>query len=122
MIIAQGANAGGWALFLSDGKPAMTVRPGGAAKTVVADSPVRGTFELSAQLDRRGQITLKLNHQTVAKGNLSGLFETTPNQGLTVGGPSAVLDDELRIVGFDGKLHNLIFEVGPSPQSGVGAK
>lgn len=121
-ILAQGANVNGWALYFSDGKPAMTVRSDGAAKTVQAESPARGTFNLSAEIDRDGRVTLKVNDRTVAAGNLSGLLETTPNQGLTVGGPTRVLDDELRIVGFDGKLQNLVLEVGPLQQSGVGAK
>ncbi|MCW5560069.1 MAG: sulfatase-like hydrolase/transferase, partial [Verrucomicrobiae bacterium] len=86
VIVAQGANQHGYALYLHDGKLAFAVRASGELTVVETKTRVdRQHFVAQADLANDGRIRLSIDGQTVAEGRAPGLIPDQPGDGFTVG-------------------------------------
>jgi arylsulfatase A-like enzyme len=109
VIVAQGGNRHGYALFLSDGKLAFAVRAAGQLAVVTAQEPLgQGRFTVEAHLSAEGRVTLTVNGKPVGAGRVPGLIPAQPGNGLTVGsdGGGAVGDYHAPNP-FAGKIENV---------------
>jgi len=86
VIVAQGATANGYSLYLKDGKPGFAVRIERALTTVTASQPLgKGHFKVAAMLSKDGSIRLLVDGKETGSGRASGLIKTQPARGLRVG-------------------------------------
>ena len=86
VIVAQGATANGYSLYLKDGKPGFAVRIERALTTVTASQPLgKGHFKVAAMLSKDGSIRLLVDGKETGSGRASGLITTQPARGLRVG-------------------------------------
>jgi hypothetical protein len=86
VLVSQGGQQEGYALYIKDGKPAFATRHGGKQTVVAALAKLpAGEVEISAKLSKDGTITLAIASKTVATGKASGPIENMPNDGLLVG-------------------------------------
>lgn len=85
VILAQGGDQRGYALYLTGGKPVFAVRQNGTLYTAASsDAPV-GRFSLEARLARDGAMTLSVNGAIVARGKAPGVFTAQPKDELSIG-------------------------------------
>ena len=84
VILAQGGNQNGYALHLKNGQLVFTVRIDGKA-TAISGGAASGKFDIAAQLQAGGAMTLAVNGKQVAEGNASGLIAKQPQDELTIG-------------------------------------
>lgn len=112
VIVAQGGNQRGYALYLNRGKPVFAVRQAGKLFTVLAPAAPRGRFSLEARLEKDGAMTLAVNGTIVARGQAPGVFMAQPQDELSVG------QDTLSAVGdytapnaLQGQVENVKVEV-----------
>ena len=85
VILAQGGNKHGYALYLKAGRPIFTVRIAGKITAIAAKEAVTGKFSLAASLREGGAMTLSVNGQSVATGTAPGLITTQPQDPLSIG-------------------------------------
>lgn len=86
VIVAQGAAANGYALYLQDGKPAFALRSRRGLTALIAESALGvGRHQLQAQLGADGTLLLSVDGKVVREGRAPGLIATQPVRGLTVG-------------------------------------
>ncbi len=112
VIVAQGGNVNGYALYLKDGKLAFTVRVNGKATTIVASETPAGRFTAQAHLASTGATGLAINERQVAAGQAPGLIPAQPNDGLSVGNDAASLVGEYEGANeFSGKILNVRLNV-----------
>jgi len=108
VIIAQGATANGYALYLQDGKPALAIRSDGELTTVIATEPLgAGHFKIEGKLAADGAITITVDGRQVAAGHAPGLIATQPGRGLTVGSNDLSVGDYAAPNPFAGKIENV---------------
>jgi arylsulfatase A-like enzyme len=112
VLASQGGASSGWALYLLDGKLAMTIRHRGKATTIASYRRPPRTFTAKAEVGRDGAVALFVDGKTVATGRLPGPLRKL-NQGLSVGHPSAVLNNDIRVGPFRGKMESLFLKIGP---------
>jgi arylsulfatase A-like enzyme len=113
VILAQGASAHGYAIYLRGGKLAFGVRIAGELTVIEAGEPLsRGSHRIEAQLAKGGKLTLAVDGRQVAKGKAPGLIVGQPADGLTVGedGNAAVGEYEAPNP-FAGKVSNVHVQV-----------
>jgi arylsulfatase A-like enzyme len=109
VVVAQGGAALGYAIFLSDGKLAFSVRENGDLVTIAAkDLLGKGHFNVEATLGSGGALTLSVDGKRVAEGRAAGPIPRQPMGGFNVGdnGQGAVGDYEIPNP-FDGKITNV---------------
>jgi arylsulfatase A-like enzyme len=109
VIVAHGARAHGYALYLQDGKVSFAIRVVGELGVVTAKEPLgQGHFAIQAQLAADGQITLTVDGRKVGEGHVPGLIASQPGDGFTVGsdGRSAVGEYPAPNA-FNGKVENV---------------
>ena len=86
VILAQGGNRLGYALYLRGGKPVFGVRQRGQLYEAVSpDALPAGKVSLEAHLAKDGAMTLMVNGKVVAQGKTPGLIPNQPQDGFTVG-------------------------------------
>ena len=86
VIVAQGATANGYSLYLKDGKPGFAVRTERTLTTVTASQPLgNGHFKVAAMLSKDGAIRLLVDGKESGSGRAQGLILTQPARGLRVG-------------------------------------
>lgn len=85
VILAQGGNRYGYALYLRDARPTFTVRIDGRPTTITSEAAVVGRFRLSAALKAGGGMSLSINGRQVASGQAPGLIPVQPQDELTIG-------------------------------------
>ena len=86
VLVAHGGRPEGYALFVRNGRLAMAVRRIGKLTTLVAEEelPPRQT-SVSARFHQSGKITLYVNGEEIASGQVEGALTTVPLGGLEVG-------------------------------------
>lgn len=108
VILAQGGNRQGYALWLADGKLHFGVRINGQLATVQSGELPAGPFRIQASLKRDGNMELSLNGQSVASGHASGLIPSQPSDALSVGEDTASpVGDYAAPFALQGKVSNV---------------
>jgi hypothetical protein len=85
VILAQGGNQQGYALWLRDGRLLFGVRIDGRLTSLAAGEIPPGRFALAARLTRDGLMQVAINGRTVAEGKAPGLIPTQPVDELSTG-------------------------------------
>ncbi len=108
VILAQGGDQRGYALYLDEGKPTFIVRQQGTLYTAAAPTAPTGTFSLEAHLEKDGAMTLAVNGTIVANAKAPGVFTVQPKDELSIGEDtqSAVGDYKLPFP-LEGKVENV---------------
>jgi arylsulfatase A len=116
VIVAQGAGANGYAMYLNEGKLAFSVRENRHLTTITAKEPLgNGHFHIQASLSAAGNLKLLVNDAEVAEGKAPGPIPQQPKAAFLVGqsGPNAVADYETSST-FHGKVTNVrVFTEAP---------
>ena len=116
VIIAQGAGANGYALFLQDGKLALGVRRTRQLAVVTAAEPLTaGPHRVEAQLAAEGRVTLTVDGKPAGEGRAGGLIANQPGRGLTVGSDSFGVGEYSIPNAFDGKVENVTVRSPATP-------
>ncbi len=86
VILAQGGHMLGYSLYIKAGRAAFALRRQNVLTLITSKEPVPGTpFDVSADLEHDGTISLGVNGTQVATGNAAGVLSKTPADGLQVG-------------------------------------
>ena len=85
VILAQGGDQRGYALYLKGGHPIFGVREMGTLYTAVAPAAPKGHFSLEARLEKSGAMTLSVDGTVVAHGKAPGVIAVQPEDALSVG-------------------------------------
>ncbi|MCF7708287.1 MAG: arylsulfatase [Verrucomicrobia bacterium] len=86
VIVAQGGNQDGIALYVKDGRLYFAMRRGGElTELVVAEPPVEGRNTVEVAVDCDGVVEVVLNGAHVLEGRVPGLLPRMPIDGLEVG-------------------------------------
>ena len=109
VIVAQGAAAHGYSLYLQDRKLSFAIRVGRELTVVSAREPLRsGQSKVQAQLSADGQITLSVNEKSVAGGKAPGLIDAQLGKGFSVGADNGPVGNYPGPNTFDGKIENVM--------------
>ena len=113
VIVAQGATALGYALFLRGNRPHFFIRTGGATHQIVGKPLPPGEHSVRATLDASGTLALEVDGQPAAEPVAGKRLGRMPADGLDVG------RDEVAPVGpyatpfeFGGRIESVAIEVG----------
>jgi arylsulfatase len=85
VILAQGGNQQGYALWLRDGQLLFGVRINGTLTSITVQDAPAGRFGITAKLNRDGVMQLLVNGRMVAEGKASGLIPAQPVDELSIG-------------------------------------
>ena len=85
VILAQGGNQQGYALWLRDGQLLFGVRINGKLTSITAGDIPSGRIAITARLNRDGTMQLAVNGRMVAEGKSPGLIPTQPVDELSIG-------------------------------------
>lgn len=85
VVLAQGGDQRGYAIYLEGGKPVFAVRQAGELYTAKATTAPTGTYTLEAHLQKDGTMTLAVNGTIVARGKAPGVFTMQPKDELSIG-------------------------------------
>lgn len=115
VLVAQGGNTLGYALYVKDGQVHFTVRSQRGSWKTVGLPVAPGKHTAVAVLNHKGELSLALNHQPAKSEAGQGLISAMPMDGLEVGA------DEKGAVGnysapfrYTGKIHSVTVELlGP---------
>ena len=113
VILAQGGNQQGYALYLVGSKMVFGVRQNGTLYVAAATTAVpQGKFSVEAHLEKDGAMTLAIDGKIVAHGKAPGVITTQPKDELSIG------EDTLSAVGdyqppntLGGKVENVKVEM-----------
>jgi arylsulfatase A-like enzyme len=113
VILAQGGNRHGYALYLQGGKPIFSVREDGKLYSAAAPNAPQGRFTMEARLEKDGAMTLAVNGRIVARAKAPGVIAVQPQDELSIG------EDTLSAVGdyqpphpLKGKVENVQITAG----------
>ena len=114
VVITQGGAARGYAVYLTKGKPAFTVRKSKEPTTIVGKEPLgTGHFVIKATLRADGAMALFVDGKEVANGKIDGLIASQPAAGLWVGDTGrAAVGDYTAPNPFKGKVTNVRVKAG----------
>ncbi|BCM93486.1 choline-sulfatase [Abditibacteriota bacterium] len=108
VILAQGGNINGYALYLAEGKPIFVVRQKGQIYTAASTNSPTGTFSIEAHLQQDGTMTLATDGTIVARGKALGLFAAQPKEELSIGKDTFVaVGDYKAPYPLQGKVENV---------------
>lgn len=93
VILAQGGDQRGYALYLKEGKAVFGVRENGRLVEAISPEATKGRFSIDAHLAKDGTMTLVVNRKVVATAKAPGMILAQPKDGLTIG------EDTLSAVG-----------------------
>jgi arylsulfatase len=85
VVLAQGGNQHGYALYLSAGRLAFSVRVNRQVTTILSTETPSGRFAVTARLNRDASMQLLINDRVVAEGQSSGLIPVQPEDELSIG-------------------------------------
>ncbi|BDI28786.1 hypothetical protein CCAX7_008370 [Capsulimonas corticalis] len=85
VILAQGGDQRGYALYLQGGKLIFGVREAGKLYTAAVADPPKDKFSLEARLETTGAMTLSINGGPPARGAAPGVIAAQPKDGLSIG-------------------------------------
>ncbi|MGC4033213.1 MAG: sulfatase [Tepidisphaeraceae bacterium] len=86
VIVAQGGNRLGYAMYLSEGKLSFATRIAGTVSAITgAQALANGRHALEATLAEDGTLKLLVDGRVIAEGRSPGLFPRQPQDGLSVG-------------------------------------
>jgi arylsulfatase A-like enzyme len=86
VILAQGGDQRGYALYLKAGKPVFAVREAGKLYAVTAaNAAPKGKFSVEAHLEASGAMTLSVNGAAPVRGTAPGVIAAQPQDGLSIG-------------------------------------
>ncbi len=85
VILAQGGNQQGYALWLREGQLLFGVRINGRLMSITAKETPAGRFALTARLNHDGVMQLRVNGRIVAEGKSPGLIPAQPVDELSLG-------------------------------------
>jgi arylsulfatase len=85
VLLAQGGNQQGYALWLRDGQLLFGVRINGRLTSIAAQELAAGRFAITARLNRDGAMQLLVNGRMVAEGRSPGLIPAQPVDELSIG-------------------------------------
>jgi arylsulfatase len=85
VVLAQGGNRHGYALYLSAGRLAFSVRVDGRVTTIRATETPSGLLAVTARLNRDASMQLLIDGRVVAEGQAPGLIAVQPEDELSVG-------------------------------------
>jgi arylsulfatase len=85
VVLAQGGNRQGYALSLSAGRLAFSVRVNGQFTTILASETPSGRLAVKARLNRDASMQLVINDRVVAEGQAPGLIPVQPEDELSIG-------------------------------------
>lgn len=88
VVLAQGGNQQGYALWLHDGRLVFSVRINGQVKSIVAAETPPGRFSVTAKLTRDAVMELIIDGRFVAEGKAPGLIPSQPIDELSIGADS----------------------------------
>lgn len=114
VIMAQGGKDNGYGLFIQDGKLNMVVNQKGKSYKATSTKPLPAEFDLTALLEKNGQMTVKVDGKTFAKAKAPSGF-TKPLVGNVRSGED--FDNENKIgkyegtFQFEGNLQNISLEL-----------
>lgn len=109
VLVAQGAAANGYAIYLKSGKLTFAVREDRDLTAITAKEPLgKGHFRVQASLAQEGTLKLLVNDAQVAQGKAPGPIPQQPKAMFLVGqaGPNAVADYETSST-YPGKVSNV---------------
>jgi hypothetical protein len=109
VILAQGGNQQGYALWLRDGQLLFSVRINGRLTSIAArEMPAGGRFALTARLNRDGAMQLLVQGRVVAEGKAPGLIPTQPVDELSIGQDvRTAVGDYVAPYPLQGKIENV---------------
>ena len=112
MILAQGGDKAGYALYIREGKLVLGVRRDWKLTEAVSPTPLPvGTVAVGAMLSKTGKLSISVAGKVVAEADAKGAL-TQPGDGLQVG------DDKIKPVGkytttrFPGTISELKLKFG----------
>ncbi len=112
VIVAQGATANGYALYIKDGKPAFALRNKSELTTVAADTALSaGHVKIEAKLAADGGITISVDGKQVASGHAPGLISKQPGRPFSVGSSKPAIGEFPTPGNFPGKIENVRVEI-----------
>jgi hypothetical protein len=85
MLVAHGGRSQGYALWLREGKPSLTVVVGGRATTVAAREPVTGWATITGLITAGRKATLYVDGRLAGAEPLQSLIGHDPNEGMQIG-------------------------------------
>lgn len=126
-IMAQAGKAGGYGLYVENGKLSLTAQRNGKPVTITAPEPLPDKSSVTAKIAKDGAMTLSVDGKPVAEGKLPGQFgESRFEYGLHVGYDSWEKENQLLGKGrfaFTGKLSDVRMLVtapdGQAPETKV---
>ncbi|MBF9254608.1 ThuA domain-containing protein [Pontibacter sp. 172403-2] len=114
VIMAQGGKENGYGLFIQDGKLQMVVNQNGKTYSAISKKPLPEKFDVTAILEKNGQMTVKVDGKTFATAKAPAVF-TEPLVGNVRSGED--FDNENKIGNyegsfqFEGNLQNISLEL-----------
>ena len=126
VILSQGGDSYGYALYLKSGRPVFSLRTKdalasaranakekGELTSITASRTVSGRFSLRATLDRDGTMAVFVNGEKVAEGKAPGLITTQPKDGLVIGQDTHTPVGEYRVPhALNGTVTNVKITIG----------
>lgn len=132
VLVSQGDNKDGYAVFLKDGKLYFQVNQKGRKAIVTSTDSLPGEFKVKASLRADGNMTLSVDDKQVASGKAPGLFAEAPDGPIRVGhNRQRRWDDEPRIANvgeysddfhFTGLLENARLVIVNTTEASGGAE
>jgi arylsulfatase len=114
VIVAQGATAQGFSLFLKEGRPHFVIRIGEALHTIAGDRLAAGEHLLMARIDQKGTLTLEVDGKSAAAPVSGKLLARMPTDGLDVGRDShAAVGPYPAPFPYSGRIKSLVIEIEP---------
>lgn len=118
VLLAQGGDQRGYALYLKADRLVFGVREGGRLTEITSSEAVHGRFQTEARLLGDGAMTLAINGKIVARGKAPSLIMAQPQDDLSIG------EDTRSAVGsyrppnsFNGKVEGVRVQPGEIPES-----
>jgi hypothetical protein len=85
VIVAQGGIDSGYSLYLKDGVPNFAVRENRQLYSIAAKRASGESYNVEAELQSDGKMTLSIDHQSAATGKAPGPIQRQPHERLCVG-------------------------------------
>jgi arylsulfatase A-like enzyme len=112
VIVAQGATANGYALYVKDGKLGFALRSKNELTTVTADSALgTGRMKVEAKLAADGGVTIFVDGKQVATGHVPNVIAKQPGRPFSVGSSKPAIGDYPTPGAFPGNIENVRVEI-----------
>jgi len=85
VLISQGGNRNGYAIYIQNSKIIFAVRISGKLYSIETGLPHKPTFTVTGKLDKDGSLALLIDGHTMATGKASGLIPEQPTDEICIG-------------------------------------